>query len=372
MAAETQYWVAFSLIRGIGAVRFRRLLSEFGSLQEAWQASPKALAQTGLSSKLVENILAIRQQVDLDQLWEKIQKLGIKVLTWQDTSYPQRLKEIDQPPPVLYIKGELIDQDELAVAVVGTRRVTHYGRQVAQEIASGLAQNGVTVVSGLARGVDAIAHAAALDNGGRTLAILGCGVDRIYPSENRPLAQRILHQGALISDYPPGTAPDSTNFPPRNRIISGLSLAVVIVEAGEKSGALITASFAADQGRDVFAVPGNIHAPQSIGTNRLIQKGAYPFVSVADLLETLDIVMVSRQTDARKMLPADATEAKLMKALTTQPIHVDELAQIVELPVAQVSSTLTILELKGYVRSLGGMNYVAVHEDGGEYYIENA
>lgn len=372
MVSETQYWVAFSLIRGIGAVRFRRLLSEFGSLQEAWQASSSALAQTGLSPKLVENILDIRQQVDVDQLWERIQKLEIQVLTWQDASYPRRLKEIDQPPPVLYLKGNLLEQDELAVAVVGTRKVTHYGRQVAQEIAAGLAQSGVTVISGLARGVDAIAHAAAMDQGGRTIAILGCGVDRIYPPENRPLAQRILQQGALLSDYPPGTAPDATNFPPRNRIISGLSLAVVVVEAGEKSGALITASFAADQGRDVFAVPGNIHAPQSVGTNRLIQEGAYPFVSVQDLLETLDIVMITQQTDARKTLTTDPTEAKLLEALTTQPIHVDELARLVELPVAQVSSTLTILELKGYVRSLGGMNYVAVHEDSGEYHIENA
>ncbi|MGB9521684.1 MAG: DNA-processing protein DprA, partial [Anaerolineales bacterium] len=200
---------------------------------------------------------------------------------------------------------------------------------------------------------------------------LGCGVDRIYPPEHQALAQRIVQQGALLSDYPPGTSPDATNFPPRNRIISGLSLAVVVVEAGEKSGALITASFAADQGRDVFAVPGNIHAPQSVGTNRLIQKGAYPFVSVPDLLDTLDIVTIHKKSDARKVIPSDPTEARLMEVLTSQPLHIDEIARMVELPIAQVSSTLTILELKGYVRSLGGMNFVSIREDGNEYRIES-
>ncbi len=372
MADDRKYWIGFSLIRGIGAVRFRRLLTEFDSLQDAWGAPKKKLEQAGLSGKIVENLLEIRQQVNLEQIWDALEKQGIQVLTWQDEAYPGRLKEIDQPPPVLYMKGSLLKQDELAVAVVGTRRVSMYGRQVAQEIAAGLAQNGITVVSGLARGVDAIAHTAALEHGGRTLAILGCGVDRVYPPEHRSLSQRIVQQGALLSDYPPGTGPDAVNFPPRNRIISGLSLAVVIVEAGEKSGALITASFAADQGRDVFAVPGSIHAPQSVGTNRLIQKGAYPFVSVEDLLETMDIMMVSRKTDARRTIPTDATEGKILRCLSDQPLHIDELSRLVELPVAQVSSTLTILELKGFARSLGGMNYVAAHESNGEYHVENA
>lgn len=364
---ETLYWVAFSLIKGIGAVRFRYLLSEFGTMKNAWEATPLALVKAGLSPKLVQNLLDLRSQIQLSQLKERLVAAGIQVMTWQDVSYPRRLKEIDQPPPVLYVRGEIKAEDEIAVAVVGTRRLTTYGRQIAEEIARGLAQNGVCVVSGMARGVDAVAHESALDSGGRTLAILGSGVDRIYPPEHRKLAERIARQGALVSDYPPGTEPDATNFPPRNRIISGLSLAVVVVEAGEKSGALITASFAADQGRDVFAVPGNIKAPQSVGTNRLIQKGAYPFMSVDDLLATLDITVMHQQQAARKVLPADATEARVVQVLHDQPQHVDEIARLAGMPVAQVSSALTMLELKGLAKSVGGMSYVAARESGGEY-----
>ena len=201
------------------------------------------------------------------------------MLTWEDAAYPHRLKEIDQPPPVLYLRGEILDEDGWCVAMVGTRRITVYGRQVAEEMASFLARRGITLVSGLARGVDGVAHEACLRAGGRTFAVLGSGVDRIYPPEHeKPGRTRIIERGAVISDYAPGTPPDSANFPPRNRIISGLSLATIVVEAGETSGALITATFAAEQGRDVLAVPGNINAPQSKGTNRLIQNGARPAV----------------------------------------------------------------------------------------------
>ena len=207
------------------------------------------------------------------------------MLTWEEDAYPRRLKEIDQPPPVLYLRGDLLPADEWAVAIVGTRRITAYGRQVTEEVATTLARSGVTVVSGLARGVDSVAHKAALDAGGRTIAVLGSGVDVIYPSEHRSLAERMIASGAILSDYPVGTAPDGVNFPPRNRIISGLSLAVIVVEAGQKSGALITAEFAAEQGRDVFAVPGNINAPQSAGCNALIQQGARPLLQARDVLE---------------------------------------------------------------------------------------
>lgn len=270
---------------------------------------------------------------------------------------------------MLYVRGELEADDEWAVAMVGTRRVTAYGRQVADEIATALARSGVTVISGLARGVDSVAHQAALNADGRTLAVLGNGVDLIYPYEHRRLAEKILQSGALISDYPLGTPPEASNFPPRNRIISGLSMAVVVVEAGDKSGALITANFAAEQGRDVFAVPGNINAPQSTGTNRLIQEGARPFLDVRDLLETLDLTMVTEQRVARKILPADALEAKLINVLADLPLHVDDISHQTDLPIATVTSTLALMELKGMVRQVGGMQYVAVREVKSNYQV---
>lgn len=305
--------------------------------------------------------------MDLDGFMEQIAAQGIQVLTWEDEAYPARLKEIDQPPPILYLRGELTMEDSWAVAVVGTRRVTAYGRQVTEELASYLAQNGVTVVSGLARGVDAIAHQAALKAGGRTLAVMGNGVDRIYPPEHRALAEQILASGALLSDYAPGTPPEGANFPPRNRLISGLSLAVVVVEAGETSGALITAQFAVDQGREVFAVPGNILAPQSKGTNRLIQQGAHPLLSARDVLEALNLTRVSEQRLVRKVLPADSVEAQVLNVLAHEPLHVDEIRNQTGLPIERVSATLVMMELKGMVRQVGGMNYVAVREEQAEY-----
>lgn len=356
------YWIGFNLVKGIGAVRFRTLLDVFGDASSAWHASSQALRNAGLSQKLVDNIQQVRTQVSLDQIWESIEKQGITVLTWDDDLYPRRLKEIDQPPPVLYVRGELLEEDEWAVAIVGTRRVTPYGRQVAEEVAGVLARNGVTVVSGMARGIDTISHRAALAAGGRTIAVLGSGVDRIYPPENRKLSEDIMHRGALISDYPLGTPPEGINFPPRNRIISGISLGVVIIEAGAKSGALITAGFAADQGRDVFAVPGNILAPQSKGTNRLIQDGAHPLLNPQDVLDALDLAMITEHRVARIILPTDATEARLFEVLGVEPLHVDEIRARIDLPIEQVSSTLALMELKGMVRQVGGMNYVAVRE----------
>jgi DNA processing protein len=223
MTDPRQFWVGFNMVKGIGAVRFQGLLSAFGSAEAAWKASPDALRSAGLSQRVVENLLALRSQVNLEQVWQQMQARGITLLTWEDETYPRRLKEIDQPPPVLYVRGALMPEDEWAVAIVGTRRVTSYGRQIAEELGACLARHGVAVVSGLARGVDAIAHQAALDAGGRTIAVLGSGVDRIYPPEHRRLAEQITQQGAVISDYAPGTGPDAANFPPRNRIISGLS-----------------------------------------------------------------------------------------------------------------------------------------------------
>lgn len=366
---DKKYWVGFNLIKGIGAVRMQALINTFGELESAWKAAPVDLARAGLSLKLIERIAQAREQVDLEKVWTRIESQGIKILTWKDEAYPQRLKEIEQPPPVLYVRGEYLPDDLYAVAIVGTRRVTPYGRQITEELSSYLASKGITVVSGLARGVDAIAHQTALKAGGRTIGVLGSGVDKIYPPEHRQLAERMMDAGAVVSDYAPGTPPDASNFPPRNRIISGLSLAVVVIEAGETSGALITAEFAAEQGREIFAVPGSILAPQSKGTNKLIQKGALPLLSVNDLMQALNLTRMGEQKVVRKIIPADETEARLMNVLGTEPLHVDEIRNQTELPIEKVSAALALMELKGMVRQVGGMNYVAVHEEQSDYLV---
>ena len=364
---EKKYWIGFNLIKGIGAVRMQGLVSYFGDLESAWNADAAELTASGLGAKLAEKVIVARKQMDLDQVWARIEAQGITILTWMDEAYPARLKEIDQPPPVLYIHGEYLMDDLFAVAIVGTRKVTPYGRQVTEEIASYLASNGITVVSGLARGVDAVAHQAALKAGGRTIAVLGSGVDKIYPPEHRGLAEQMMTRGAVISDYAVGTPPDASNFPPRNRIISGLSLAVVVIEAAETSGALITAEFAAAQGREIFAVPGSILAPQSKGTNRLIQNGALPLLTPVDLMQALDLTRMDNQKSARKILPSDETEALVLKALGTEPLHVDEIRNQADLPIEKISAALAMMELKGMVRQVGGMNYVAVREERADY-----
>lgn len=362
-----RYWIGINLVKGIGAVRFRALLDFFGDARTAWEGSPNDLRAAGLSPRIIERFIAARQQVDLEAIWQKTVDKNIRVMTWDDANYPARLREIAQPPPVLYLRGDIVEADAWAVAVVGTRRVSAYGRQVAEEIARFLAQNGVTVVSGLARGIDGIAHQAALNAGGRTLAVLGSGVDRIYPPEHRNLAESISRSGAVLSDYPLDTPPEASNFPPRNRIISGLSMASIIIEAGATSGALITANFAAEQGREVFAVPGNIFAPQSKGPNKLIQNGAHVLLNPRDILEVLDLTRVTEQRSARQLFPTDETEAQLLKVLGYEPIHVDEIRAKTGLDVAKVSSTLVMMELKGMVRHVGGMNYVSARENQADY-----
>jgi DNA processing protein len=366
---KRQYWVGFNLVKGIGAVRLQALISHFGDLQTAWQAAPQQLVEAGLSPKLVERFVQMRAATDLQKTWDQIAAQGITVLTWDDAAYPQRLRIIEQPPPVIYVRGELLPEDDWAVAIVGTRRVTPYGRQITEEVAAVLARNGISVVSGLARGVDAVAHQVAVKNGGRTLAVLGCGVDRIYPPEHRALADQMMTCGAILSDYAPGTPPDSANFPPRNRIISGLSMAVVVIEAGETSGALITAEFAAEQGREVFSVPGSIFAPQSKGTNRLIQNGARPMLDARDVLDVLNLARMPQQRVARASLPPEPTEAMILQALGDEPVHVDELRARTGLPVEKVSATLVMMELKGQARHVGGMQYVAVREEQAGYSI---
>lgn len=364
---EKLYWIALNLVRGIGAVRFRNLLDYFGDAKSAWEASQAHLLAAGLSPKIAQNLAQLRTAVDLSRIQAQLEHLQARALTWEDADYPSRLRQIDQPPPVLYLRGELTPADEWAVALVGTRRVTSYGRQVTEHLAAALVQHGITIVSGLARGVDSVAHQAALDAGGRTIAVLGHGIDRIYPPENQRLAERILERGALISDYPLGTQPEAANFPPRNRIISGLSLAIVVVEAGRQSGALITADFAVEQNREVFAVPGNIFAPQSKGTNWLIQQGARPLLAAEDLLDILKLEQITYHREARAVLPANDLEARILDLIRDEPLHVDEISFQAQTPIKEISAALTMMELKGMVRQMGAMRYQALREEQATY-----
>ncbi len=361
------YWIGFNRVRGIGPARLRALLDYFGTIEAAWTAPSDALREAGLDRRSLANLIQERGKLNLADELDKVARAGVQTLTWEDERYPQRLHTIDDPPPVLYVKGELAPTDDWAVAMVGTRNASNYGREAARTLATDLARAGVTIISGLAVGIDAQAHRSALEAGGRTIAVLGSGLDVIYPHENHRLAQEIVARGALISEYALGTQPEAPNFPPRNRIISGLSRGVVVVEAGERSGALITASYAAEQGRDVFAVPGSIFFRGSVGTNRLIRDGATPVLSAEDILEALNLTSVSQYVEAQMLLPADETEARLFDLLSSEPMHVDELGRASDLPIAQVSSTLALMELKGLVRHAGGMNYVRTRETGPTY-----
>lgn len=359
---ERLFWIAFSHVKGIGAARFKSLIDFFNSAQAAWEAPALKLQQSGLPENVLDNLLKARVEMDINKIWQDLQNSGIQVLTWLDEFYPRRLRDIFNSPPVLYCTGELSPKDDWAVAVVGTRRITPYGKRVVKETVDFLARQGITIVSGLARGVDTEAHQAALEANGRTIAVMGCGVDTIYPPENRSLADQVIQSGAIISDYPPGTPPESRNFPPRNRIISGLSLATLVVEAGERSGALITAKFALDQGREVFAVPGQIFAQHSKGTNTLIQEGAIPMLVPSDLMEALNLQFVVDQQETRLNVPGDETEAKIFALLNDESKHVDEIHLQTGMTVAQVSSTLALMELKGMVYQTGPMKYLAIKE----------
>ena len=367
---DLRYWIGFNKVSGIGAVRLRALLDRFGDLETAWKATAPELRGAGLDERSVENLLQARRELNLDAELERLARSRVHVLTWDDGDYSRNLREVYGPPPVLYVRGRIEAQDEFSVAVVGTRRASIYGKEAARMIGEGLAQAGVTVVSGLALGIDTVAHRACLDAGGRTIAVLGCGIDITYPAQNARLAAEIAERGALVSEYALGTRPEARNFPPRNRIISGLSLGTVVVEADMGSGARITADFAAEQGREVFAVPGNIFARGCQGTNRLIQEGAKLVSRVSDILEELNLTMVGEQTQVRAAIPSNDTEAAILARLSAEPVHVDDLGRAVGLPIAQVSSTLALMELKGMVRQVGGMNFVLAREARAPYVIE--
>jgi DNA processing protein len=370
MGDKRRFWIGFNRVQGIGAARLRLLLDAFGDIETAWGAGEADLLETGLGKAFVRAIVKARENLDLGRELARIDELGFQALTWEDEDYPERLREIALPPPVLYVWGKIKAEDRWAAAVVGTRKPTGYGKLVVEEVSAGLAASGVTVVSGLARGIDGMAHRGALEAGGRTIAVLGSGLDRIYPPEHRKLADEIVGSGAIITDYPLGTAPEARNFPPRNRIISGMALAVVIVEAGEGSGALITADFAVNQGREVFAVPGSIFSSASRGTLNMIRDGANPLTSVGDVLEALNMEAVIRHEQASRELPEDAVERKLLEVLTGDPVHIDDLHAQSGLPVSRVTAALAMLELKGRVRQVGGMQFVRTREIGPGYKVE--
>ena len=358
MPADLKYRIAFSKIRGIGAVRFRLLAERFDSFAAAWNADLRALKEAGLPDSLVQSILTERKTVDPDRFAAEIERKGIGVLCDSDPEYPPCLKTIAAPPPILYYRGSLDCFRKKAVAVVGTRLMTGYGKTMATEIAKTLAENGIVVVSGLARGIDGIAHSSALANGGETIAVLGSGVDVIYPAEHHHLAASIRRQGMILSDYAPGTQPERQNFPPRNRIIAGLALCTVVIEAGEKSGSLITARFAAEQGREVFVVPGNLRAPQSVGANRLIRDGARPLLAVDDILGFVDSahtasVSHSFLPKAQQINYEEPLEKQIVNLIRNEPLHVDEIARLLKLPSGTLAAKLTLLELKGFVDQVG-------------------
>ncbi|MBC7869976.1 MAG: DNA-protecting protein DprA [Chitinophagaceae bacterium] len=356
---DQSYWLGFSLIPGIGLKRLLRLLNYFGDLRSAWVAQEVDLHRAGLEESIIVVLRQTRAQINLDAEMAKIEKAGAWLLTFNDNDYPTTLKAIDDAPAVLYIRGVLTPTDDLALSVVGTRKATQYGRDVAHDLSKRLAQQGITIISGLAQGIDSAAHLGALAGGGRTIAILGCGVDVIYPRENRELAQKIIADGALVSEFPIGTQPISSNFPRRNRIVSGMALGVLVIEAPEGSGALITAELAAEQGREVFAVPGNILNPMSRGTNRLIQDGAKLVMQAEDILNELSVAYTNTQTREKteQIIPANATEAAILNVLNADPIHIDDIARLCSLSIPELSSTLTILELKGLAQMVGHMQY---------------
>jgi DNA processing protein len=367
-AGEAKFWVAFSRIAGVGTKRYEAMLARFGSLAEAWRATRGELKEAGLDQRTVRQIADERPNIDPDMEWQRLETARVRAITWDDPTYSARLREIDDAPPLLYLKGELVTQDELAVAVVGTRRPTPYGRQVAEEMSYQLAGNLVTVVSGLARGIDGIAHRAALQAGGRTLAVLACGLDMVYPPEHKKLASEIAERGALISEQPLGSQPRGDFFPRRNRILSGMSLGVLIVEGDEKSGALITANFANDQGREVFAVPGSVFSTQSRGTNLKIQRGEAKLVmNVDDILMELNLQTAPQQIEMLELNPATDTEAELLRHISREPVHIDEVCRESGLPISTVSSLLAMMELKGLVREIGSKAYVRAREAAASY-----
>jgi DNA processing protein len=342
----------------VGPVRVRRLLDTFGSPERILQASRSELIRVdGVGEEVARSITSWRKQADLDAELTRIESAGVRVVTREDDDYPKHLRETYDPPLVLYVKGTLSERDAFSIAVVGSRRTSLYGQEMARKLAYQLARLGVTVVSGLARGIDTQAHKGALQAKGRTVAVIGCGIDVVYPAENKKLAEEIVEKGgAVVSEFPFGVQPDRQTFPMRNRIISGWSLGVVVVEANLKSGALITAGFAAEQGRQVFAVPGRADSPLSRGANKLIKDGAKLTEEVEDILGEFEYLLPKSKEEktAAASVQLSENESKVLDAIGEDEVVMDEIIQRSHLTSACVSATLLALEMKRLVRQLPG------------------
>ena len=356
---ELQYWVAFNQLSEFGPKRFSKLLSYFPSLETAWASANEELIKAGIEEKIAEKLAAKKSEIDPGKELQKADKLGLNIVTIKDENYPAKLKEISNPPPLLYCRGEIFKpQDEFALAVVGTRKITPYGEQVTQDIVRELTQNGLCIVSGLALGIDSMAHKACIETQGRTLAVLGNGLDSIYPASNLPLARRILDTGGLIvSEFPLGTPSFKSNFPHRNRIISGLSLGTLVIEAAASSGSLITAGLALDQNREIFAVPGSINSSASKGPNKLIKQGAIPVTSAQDILQALNLEQAKNFNKVREILTDSAEEETIIKLLDITNMTIDEIIKKSQLDAKTINSILVGMELKGQVRKIGGFTY---------------
>lgn len=374
---ESEACLGFSLVNGIGPLRFKLLLDYFKSPLKAWQASEKKLKEIGLGPKLTADLISFRKDFDPERYRQELAKKEIRFVAFGSDSYPPNLLDIPDPPIGLFIKGRLPTDLSCTIGIVGTRKVTNYGRQVTVKLTQELVSYGFTIISGLALGVDGIAHQVALERGGNTIAVLGCGVDIVYPPEHNNLYSKILlNSGCIISEVPPGHTVKRGLFPARNRIISGLSLGVLITEGAENSGSLITARFALDQGREVFAVPGPVTSYLSAGPSKLIKQGAKLVSGVEDILEEIDIE-VKLKTQSSKLKTAaqslkvnnilmqnanvlSQNQQKIVALLKGGEIHFDDLVRGSGLTSSQVGTELTSLELFGIIQALGNGKYALV------------
>lgn len=353
---QTGFLLAFDRVINLTHLRYEKLKSYFQQdWERAFHANITDLQNSGIDTKGIETFLATRDKIDPALEYKRFQVCGAKVLLHGEIGYPTALLNIYNPSPILFYKGEIRDEDFPSISVVGARKITPYGKRAVETLIGQLASFGITIVSGLAMGVDAEAHRAALQNGARTIAVLGNGIDDVYPKQNAHLASQITKQGAVISEFLPGSEVRPENFPIRNRIVAGLSKATIVIEAAEKSGSLITAQLANEQGREVFAVPGEIFSPGSAGTNKLILEGvAAPAISAQQILEHLGFDQMATQKQARLDIPSSGNEAQILALFGEgEKVHLDELIRRSPLPHATVSSTLLVLEVKGLVKNLG-------------------
>jgi len=355
-------WIVLSKIPRLGPKRCRELVEHFGSPQKVLSASIEDLLKIPqIGREMALSIAKAQDVINVERDLEWMEKFGVSLISFQDPLYPPNLKMIFNPPSLLYVRGKLKEEDVDALAIVGTRRATTYGKLVARRLAHELGREGITIVSGMARGIDTMAHQGALEVGARTIAVLGCGIDIVYPPENRKLMEEIIERGAVISEFPLGSLPDAPNFPQRNRIISGLSKGVLVVEAPLRSGALITADFALEQGREVFAVPGQINSPNSQGVNRLIKEGAKLVESAEDILEEFNFSYprkLKRENADNETLSLSPEEKKVFNLLKDTPVHIDFIIEASGLAASKVAEVLMRLEIRGLIREIPGKLFV--------------